>query len=66
MVSDNESEGDPQPQSLERMKTEFLVAQQRRRDRACAAVAHPDHTNDGPLGAGPADGTLSGVAAVRP
>ena len=51
---------------LERMKSEFLAAQQRRRERAPDAAARPDDTDDGPLMAGPADETLTGIAAVRP
>jgi len=61
-----EDESDPQAQRLERMKSEFLVAQQQRRARAPEAVPRPDDTDDGPLMAGPADGTLTGIAAVRP
>jgi hypothetical protein len=55
----------PQAQSLERMQHEFLAAQQRRRD-AKPADARPDDTDDRPLLAGPADGSLSGLAAARP
>jgi len=35
---------DPQVQELERMKSDFLVAQQRRRERA---ASRPGHTSDG-------------------
>ena len=61
-----EDEGESQAERLERMKAEFLMAQQRRRARAPEAVPRPDDTDDGPLMAGPADGTLTGIAAVRP
>ena len=61
-----DDEGDSQAR-LERMKNEFLVAQQRRREKAPeAASRRPDDTNDGPLQVGPSDGRLTGVAAVRP
>jgi SpoVK/Ycf46/Vps4 family AAA+-type ATPase len=53
---------DPQARRLERMKNEFLVAQQRRRERA--PVAH-DHTDNGPPLAGPATDP-TGIAALRP
>jgi hypothetical protein len=60
-----EDEGDSQAERLERMKREFLAAQ-RRRGRAPQATARPDDTDDGPLLAGPAAGTPTGIAAVRP
>jgi len=58
--------GDPQAERLERMKCEFLVAQQRRRERALEAASRSDETDDGPLQAGPADVPPTGIAAVRP
>jgi hypothetical protein len=58
--------GDPQAPCLERMKNEFLVAQQRRRDRASHAAPRPDDAGDKPLVVGPADEGLIGVAAERP
>jgi len=58
-------ESDPGEDRLERMKSEFLAAQQRRRARAPGAT-RPDDTNDGPLLAGPDDEGLTGIAAVRP
>jgi len=58
--------GEPRAERLERMKREFLAAQQRRRARAPEATARPDHTDDVPPLAGPADETLTGVAAARP
>jgi hypothetical protein len=61
-----DGEIDPQAERLERMKSEFLAAQQRRRDRVPAAALGPEHTDDGPTLAGPADGALSSIAAVRP
>ena len=61
-----EDEGISQAERLERMKREFLAAQQRRRGRAPQATARPDDTDDGPLLAGPAAGTPTGIAAVRP
>jgi hypothetical protein len=59
-------ESDPQAQRLEQMKNEFLIAQQRRRERTPAAAPRPDHTDDRPLLAGPAAGRLTEIAAVRP
>jgi hypothetical protein len=61
-----DDEGDPQAQRLERMKSEFLVAQQRRRDRAPEVAPRPGDTDDGPLLTGPAAGGLTSIAAVRP
>ena len=67
MLADSlEDQGDSQVQRLERMKSEFLVAQQRRRARAPKVASRPDDTDHGPLQAGPADGTPTGIAAVRP
>ena len=60
-----EDEGVSQAERLERMKSEFLAAQQRR-GRAPHATARRDGTDDGPILAGPADETLTGIAAVRP
>lgn len=65
LAGSDDDAGHPQAQHLERMKREFLVAQQRRRDRAPDATERPDHTDDGPPVAGPADETLTGIAAVR-
>jgi hypothetical protein len=56
-------EGDP-AERLERMKCEFLVAQQRRRTKVPEAAAPPDPTDHGPLVAGPAGGTSIGIAPV--
>jgi hypothetical protein len=61
-----DDEGDPQAQRLERMKSEFLVAQQRHRERALEAAARPDSTDEGPLLAGPAAKSLAATAAVTP
>jgi hypothetical protein len=57
--------GDSQGQHLERMKSEFLAAQQRRRDRATHAATHPDDSDAGPPTGGPDDEQLSGIATVR-
>jgi hypothetical protein len=65
MLADNAGDGDSQAQRLERMKNEFLLAQQRRRDRVSRAVPRPE-TDEGPLMSGPADGSPTGIAAVRP
>jgi len=67
MSSDNgiADDGDPQAR-LELMKNEFLVAQQRRREKAPVTASRPDDTDDGPLEAGPADGRMTAVAAARP
>ena len=61
-----EDEGDSQVQRLERMKSEFVVAQQRRRERAPEVAPRPGDTDDGPLLAGPDEEWLTGVAAVLP
>jgi len=61
-----EDEGDSPALRLERMKTEFLVAQQRRREGTPEAAARAGDTDDGPLLTGPAAGGLTGIAAVRP
>ena len=67
MLADSlEVEGDSEMQRLERMKSEFLVAQQRRRERALEAGPRPGDKDDGPILAGPADERLTGIAAVRP
>ena len=66
MLAASIDNGDPQAERLERMKCEFLVAQQRRRERAPEAASRSDDTDDGPLQAGPADDSLTAVAAVRP
>jgi hypothetical protein len=50
---------------LERMRSEFLAAQQRRRDRAKPGTTRPDDTDDGPLTGDPADEKVSGIATVR-
>jgi hypothetical protein len=65
MTSIND-ERDPQAQRLEQMKNEFLVAQQRRRERARGAASRHDDTGDGPPLAGPAADGLTGIAALRP
>jgi hypothetical protein len=57
---------DPQARRLERMKNDFLVAQQRRRERAPGAASRHDDTGDGPVLAGPAADGLPGIAALRP
>lgn len=59
-------EGESQAQRLERMKSEFLVAQQRRRARTPEVAPRPGDTDDGPLLAGPPDERLTGIAAARP
>jgi hypothetical protein len=56
----------PQAQRLERMKNDFLVAQQRRRERAPGAASRRDDTGDPPPSAGPAADGLTGIAALRP
>ena len=65
MLADSVDDAVDPRQRLELMKSEFLAAQQRRCNRAPDANARPDHTDDGPPVAGPADKTLSGIAAVR-
>jgi hypothetical protein len=61
-----DDERDPQAQRLERMKNDFLVAQQRRRERAPGPAPRRDNTGDGPPPAGPAADGLTGIAALRP
>jgi hypothetical protein len=65
MLAASVDDGDPQAERLEQMKSEFLAAQQRRRERALHATSRPHDTDDGPLQAGPADETPTGIAAVR-
>jgi hypothetical protein len=60
-----EDEGESQAQRLERMRSEFVVARQRR-ERAREATPRPGDTDDGPLLAGPSDERLTGIAAERP
>ena len=57
---------DPQPQRLERMKNDFLIAQQRRRERAPGAALRHDDTGDAPLLQRPAADGLPGIADLRP
>ena len=56
---------DPQVQQLERMKNEFLVAQQRRRERAAAGVAATTVTVTGHLWRALSP-MSTGIAALRP
>ena len=58
-------DGDPQSQQLDRMKNEFLAAQQRRRNQA-PVTTRPDDTHDGPRTADPDGGGMAIAAAVRP
>ena len=51
-------------QRLERMKREFLVAQQRRRVRTAEAVNGPDATDGGPIPTRPADGGPASIVPV--
>jgi hypothetical protein len=73
MFSDNKSQpatgvddGDSQAERLARMKSEFLAAQQRRREKPRESASRSDGTEGGPLQKGPADGATTGIAAVRP
>jgi hypothetical protein len=66
MLADSLEVGESQAERLERMKSEFLVAQQRRRARAPEVAPRPGDTDDGPILAGPAGERLTGIAAVRP
>lgn len=65
-MTSTDDDRDPQTQCLERMKNEFLVAQQRRRDRTPAAAAPHENTGDGPDLAGPAVDRQRGIAALWP
>ena len=49
---------DPQERDLDRMRNDFLVAQQRRRERASAAPSHDTGDGDGPPLAGPVANAL--------
>lgn len=51
-------------QRLERMKSEFLVAQQRRRARTAEAGNGPDATDGGPVLSKPADGGPASIVPV--
>jgi hypothetical protein len=55
IMTSPEHDSDSPAKRLEQMKSEFLAAQQRRRDRARPAVTSPDDTVDGPHLTGPAD-----------
>jgi hypothetical protein len=66
MLAANIDDGLPQAERLARMKSEFLAAQQRHRNRVPDAASRPADTDDRPPQAGPADGTPIGIAAVRP
>ena len=57
---------DPKVQQLERMKTEFLVAQQRRRERAAAERRGDTGDGDGAPPVVPVTDSQTGVAAVHP
>ena len=61
-----DDEGDPQAERLERMRSEFLVAQQRRRQSAPPTATRPDHTDGSPLLQNPAAGTPTATVAVTP
>jgi hypothetical protein len=61
-----DDERDPQVQQLERMKNEFLLAQQRRRERAAASRRGGTGDGDGPPLAGPTADGQRGTAALRP
>ena len=61
-----DDDGDPQAQRLERMKNDFLVAQQRRRERAPGAASRQDDTGVGPLLPRPAADGLPGFSGLRP
>jgi hypothetical protein len=63
MLGSLNDEGDP-VQRLERMKCEFLVAQQRRRASAPEIATPPDVTDHGPGVAGPEGGKPTGIAPV--
>jgi hypothetical protein len=63
LVDSLNDEGD-RAQRLERMRCEFLVAQQRRRTRAPETAAPPDPTDHGPLVADPLGGTPTGMAPI--
>ena len=52
-IRTDHADRDPQMPELERMKTDFLVAQQRRRERATATRRDDTGDGDGPPLAGP-------------
>jgi len=57
---------DPQAQSLEQMKNEFVAAQQRRRAMAPVADSRHDDTGSGPPPARPSADDLASIADLRP
>jgi hypothetical protein len=65
-VTKIDDERDPQVQQLERMKNDFIVAQQRRRERAAAASRRDVGDGDGPPSAGPVADDQTGTAVLRP
>ena len=56
----------PNLSELDRMKNEFLVAQQRRREKSAASVRGDTGGGDGPPLAGPVANAKTGIAALRP
>ena len=65
-MTSTDDDRDPQAQRLERMKNDFLVAQQQRCERAPEAASRRDDAGNGPPLAGPAADGLTGIAALRP
>jgi len=57
---------DSQAQRLERMRNDFLVAQQRRREKAAEAAARPDETPAKPSREAPPADDRTGVVTVEP
>ncbi len=65
MLSANSDDANPQAERLERMKSEFLAAQQRRRANLPEAAVRPGDTGDGPIQTRPAGETPAVIADVR-
>jgi hypothetical protein len=55
---------DSQAQRLERMRNDFLVAQQRRREKAAEAASRPNETPAEPDRETPASDDLTGVVVT--
>ena len=66
MVDANTAESESQAERVARMKSEFLVAQQRRREKLSKTTSPSGGADDGPPQPGPADETPARAVAVRP
>ena len=66
-MTSNDDDREPQADRLERMKSEFLAAQQRRREKAAAdaTARRGEATDEAPVADRATDG-LNAVAFLRP